>query len=306
MQRKGLLRVEGIGGQANPVAQRRNRWCLAKKASAGGICICKPTAIGFGGAELLTGTRGSDLLDTQSPYWWFVHQHYECYTAGDHQTWRLLFERRRSELIHIASGAFERGLSWLGIEGACIPDLTVLNIQLTDLCGWSVMPVKGFLPSRTFFSCLEKRIFPCTTYVRDATQLGYTSEPDIFHDVFGHLPLYCQSQYRDYVQRLGRLAKLARTDEQLSLLAQTYWFTVEFGLIREGTETRVYGSGLLSSTADCQMALGPHCQRRRFQLDDVLAQPVSTDTLQKVLFVIDSYDELESTIAELEGRLLSS
>jgi phenylalanine-4-hydroxylase len=215
-----------------------------------------------------------------------------------------LFEKRRAELSNIASGAFTQGLAALMLDESRIPELTDLSARVNALYGWSVMPVRGFLPSRVFFGCLSRKLFPSTSYIRDKHCLDYTPEPDIFHDVFGHLPMFWHPQYRDFVHHIGQLAPYLVTDQQLELLSRVYWFTVEFGLVQERSSIHVYGSGLISSFADCQIALGPYCDRKPFNLDEVLAQPVESDQLQKVLFFLDSFDQLGSISHELEQRFL--
>ena len=139
--------------------------------------------------------------------------------------------------------------------------------------------------------------------MRPRAQLDYLPEPDIFHDVFGHVPLHADPVFADFLQRFGALAAAAASDEQTDLMARLFWFTVEFGLVREGGRVKVYGSGLVSSHGDAANALGPECERRPFSLEAVFAQPYEIDRLQDALFVVDSFDQLFAAVDEARARL---
>jgi phenylalanine-4-hydroxylase len=139
--------------------------------------------------------------------------------------------------------------------------------------------------------------------VRPREQLDYLPEPDIFHDVFGHVPLHADPVFADFLQRFGALAAAAASDEHTELMARLFWFTVEFGLIREQGRVKVYGSGLISSHGDAANALGPDCERRPFSLDAVFSQPFEIDRFQDVLFVIESFDELFGAVDAAYARL---
>jgi len=234
---------------------------------------------------------------------WAVRQEYGEYSSHEHHSWKLLFDRRVGQLRDVASDRYFVGLEAVGLKAERLPRLDSLSARLALLCGWAIVPVRGFLPARTFFDSLSRRRFPSTTYIRDLNQRDYTPQPDIFHDIFGHIPLYTDFQYRDFVRQIGRLSHSMQTEQQIELLAQVYWFTVEFGLVREMGQTKVYGSGLISSSADCALALSSECERRPFNLKEVLAQPVEYDRLQTVLFEIDSFEQLSSIALELENLL---
>ena len=156
--------------------------------------------------------------------------------------------------------------------------------------------------SADFFRCLARRRFPTTLTVRPRAQLDYLPEPDIFHDVFGHVPLHAHPAFADFLQEFGALASEAATEEETTAMARLFWFTVEFGLVHEAGRVKIYGSGLISSHGDAANALGPGCQRRPFSLDAVLAQPFDIDRLQDVLFVVESYDQLFEAVATLRAR----
>ena len=168
---------------------------------------------------------------------------------------------------------------------------------------WSAVGVSGFLPARDFFGCLAGRRFPTTVTVRPREQLDYLPEPDIFHDVFGHVPLHANPVFARFLQRFGAIASSASSAEQTEAMARLFWFTVGFGLVRERGAIKVYGSGLISSAGDAANALGDGCDRRPFTLEGVMAQPFEIDRLQEVLFVIESYEQLFD-VADHAARML--
>jgi phenylalanine-4-hydroxylase len=233
----------------------------------------------------------------------FIEQRWTAYTPEEHAVWGLLFDRRMTALERTGSRLFLEGAARIGLRRDQVPDLAEVNARLGARTGWAAVPVAGFLPAREFFQCLARRRFPTTVSVRPRSQLDYLPEPDIFHDVFGHVPLHAHPVFADFLQRFGRVATAAETDEQVEAMARLFWFTVEFGLIREQTEIRVYGSGLISSQGDAARALGPDCERRPFSLDGVLSQSFVIDRLQEVLFTIDSFEQLFAAVAAAERRL---
>jgi phenylalanine-4-hydroxylase len=229
-------------------------------------------------------------------------QDWAGYSDADHLVWATLYARRMPTLRQTASRVFLRGVDDIGLESECIPELTVLNRRLSRRTGWRAVPVSGFLPAPQFFQSLARREFPTTVTIRPAERLDYVPEPDIFHDVFGHVPLHADPVFADFLQRFGALAAAARNAEETERMARLFWFTVEFGLILEKDGVRAYGSGLISSHADAANALGPDCEHRPFDLDQVLRQPFRIDDLQPVLFVVESFNQLFEGVAELEAR----
>ena len=232
----------------------------------------------------------------------FVEQRYERYDAEAHEVWRILSERRMTTLRDTGSEVFLRGIERIGLELDRVPDLAGVNRRLAAATGWAAVGVTGFLPAAQFFRCLANRRFPTTLAVRPRAQLDYLPEPDIFHDVFGHVPLHAHPAFADFLQEFGALAAESATEAETTAMARLFWFTVEFGLVREGGRVKIYGSGLVSSHGDAANALGPSCDRRPFELDAVLAQPFEIDRLQDVLFVVDSFDQLFEAVATLRRR----
>ena len=232
----------------------------------------------------------------------FVAQDYGRYTDEDQDVWHTLVRRRLAALESTASRVFLDGVDRIGLAPDRVPDLDDVNRRLAPVTGWSAVGVEGFIPAAQFFACLAARRFPTTLAVRPRAQIDYVPEPDIFHDVFGHVPLHADRAFGDFLQRFGTLAAAARTEAESTAMARLFWFTVEFGLVREAGATRIYGSGLISSQGDAENALSSACDRRPFALDDVIRQPFEIDRLQPVLFVVDSFHQLFDAVETLSRR----
>ena len=228
-----------------------------------------------------------------------TRQQWYAYTVEQHAAWAALYARRMPALRSTASTVFLRGADAIGLGEQRIPDLALLNRRLVARTGWSAMPVTGFLPAGDFFHCLGQRRFPTTVAIRPLDRLDYTPEPDIFHDVFGHVPLHADPVFADFLQRFGELAAAASDADATERLARFFWFTVEFGLVREAGEVKLFGSGLISSSAEAVHALGPECERRPFVLEHVLDTAFRIDHLQPVLYVVDGFDRLFEAVEEL-------
>ena len=232
----------------------------------------------------------------------FVQQEYAAYGAEAHDVWRILYERRMATLGETGSSVFLDGMRRIGLSPDRVPELARVNEALGARTGWAAVGVRGFIPAAQFFRCLSQRRFPTTLIVRSREQLDYLPEPDIFHDVFGHVPLHSHPVFADFLQRFGQLAAGSRSEEETTQMARLFWFTVEFGLIQERGATRIYGSGLISSHADAANALSDACERRPFDIDAVLEQPFEIDKLQQVLFEIESFDQLFEAVRTIEAR----
>ncbi len=232
----------------------------------------------------------------------FTTQDWASYTPQQHGVWSELYDLRMAELRETGSRVFLKGADAIGLRRDRVPDLNEVNQMLGDLTGWNAVPVTGFIPAMEFFACLAERRFPTTVIVRPREKLEYLEEPDIFHDVFGHVPLHADPVFADFLQQFGRIAARVIEEDDVRRMARLFWFTVEFGLVREDGAIKLYGSGLISSVADGANALGPKCDRRPFDLDAVLNQPFEIDHLQDVLFVIDSFDQLFEAVDELARR----
>ncbi len=233
----------------------------------------------------------------------FIEQKWGDYTPAQHDVWRILYERRMEQLVDNGSKVFLDGAEVIGLRRDSVPNLAGVNAQLGAITGWEAVPVGGFLPAREFFACLARRKFPTTITIRPREHLDYLPEPDIFHDVFGHVPLHSDPAFGDFLQHYGKAASAAESDADVLRMTRLFWFTIEFGLVREDGKVKVYGSGLISSHGDAANALGPNCDRRPFSLDAVFEQHFEIDHLQDVLFVVESFDQLFEAVTEAERRL---
>lgn len=236
----------------------------------------------------------------------FLAQDYTQYDAEAHAVWRMLYERRVEALRDTGSAIFLQGMEAIGLSADRIPELADINRRLATRTQWAAVGVNGFIPAAQFFRCLAHRRFPTALKVRPRTQLDYLPEPDIFHDVFGHVPMHSDPIFADFLQRFGSLGSGAASEEDTVALARLFWFTVEFGLIRENGEVKIYGSGLISSQSDAANALGPRCRRQPFCLDTVLQQPFQIDKHQDVLFILESLDQLFDAVSTIQARRLST
>jgi phenylalanine-4-hydroxylase len=232
-----------------------------------------------------------------------IAQHPERYRPSDHQAWRTVFERRMAELREDGSRAFLAGSATLGLREDRVPSLDALNAQLEPLTGWRSVAVPGYLPPRSFFAFLARRRFPTTISVRPLDRLDYLPEPDILHDVFGHLPLLTDPVYADFLQAYGETALDVTDPERSEGLARLFWFTVEFGLVREEGALKLYGAGLLSSPGEGRHALrSAEVERRPFDLEAVLDTPFEIDHFQPVLYVLERFEELRDAMQTLRAR----
>jgi phenylalanine-4-hydroxylase len=222
-----------------------------------------------------------------------VEQEPDSYTAQDHRTWRTLFARQTELLKGRVVPEYYAGLEALGITSAAIPDFAEMNRVLTRATGWSVVAVPGLVPDAVFFSHLAARRFPAGYWIRSPEQLDYIEEPDVFHDVFGHVPLLMQPRYADYMAAYGRAGLAYAGDAALENLARLYWYTVEFGLMRTPAGLRIFGAGILSSAGESIYALeSPQPLRIAFDCERALRTRYEIDHYQGIYFVLSGYDDL--------------
>jgi phenylalanine-4-hydroxylase len=231
---------------------------------------------------------------------WTIDQAWERYSATEHRVWTTLYERQKDLLPGRACDAFLRGLDALNLHRGGIPDFARINPELTRLTGWSVVAVPGLVPDAVFFDHLANRRFPAGQFIRDPAKLDYLSEPDIFHDVFGHVPMLTDPVFADYMQAYGQGGLRASHLHHLHHLARLYWYTVEFGLLASPAGLRIYGAGIVSSRAETLFALDdPSPHRLGFELERVMRTPYRIDDFQQVYFVTPSLEELlAATLAD--------
>ena len=226
-----------------------------------------------------------------------VVQCWEAYTPAEHATWNSLYLRMLPLWRQYATPPFLRGLDALQLNPDRIPRLADVNRCLRPLTGFRAQPVAGYLAAPDFFECLRRREFPTTVSIRDASTLDYLPEPDIFHDVAGHVPMHTDPVFADVLARFGecarRVGQTGDKDVAMQALSRFFWFTIEFGLMRSGNSLKAYGSGLLSSHGELKHALESDAVRRLpFDMDQVIAQPFEIDHYQPVLFYVDSFEHL--------------
>lgn len=219
-------------------------------------------------------------------------QDFDAYTAADHDTYRRLYERQSALLPGLASDAFIQALPSLGARDR-IPRFDEINERLLRATGWEIVGVPGLIPEVPFFSLLANRKFPVTDWIRKPEEFDYIVEPDIFHDLFGHVPLLFNPVFADYVQRYGQGGLKAHELGACEMLSRLYWYTIEFGLIRQQDGLRAYGAGILSSSGELPYAVrSPEPQRLPLQLERTMRTRYKIDTFQQTYFVIDSFDQL--------------
>lgn len=240
-------------------------------------------------------------LSASAPY--LTEQRYDEYTPEQHEIWAELVRRRRSQIEAAARREYLEGFSIIGLEDDRLPNLGKISARLKPRTGWSATPVSGFLPGEAFFEMLAARMFPTTTRIRPRDSLDYIPEPDIFHDVFGHVPMHAHRVFADFLQHYGAVCAGLKDHEQLERIGRLFWYTVEFGLIRQGGEVKVYGSGVISSQGECTNVLNGGCKIADFRLEDVLSTPVVVDHIQRKLFAIESFDQVYEAMHTAEKQL---
>ncbi len=222
-----------------------------------------------------------------------IPQDWAAYTAADHAMWDTLFARQAALLPGRAAGAFLAGLDVLRLSKPGIPDFTELSERLTRLTGWRVVAVAGLVSDEVFFRHLANRTFVAGRFIRRPEQIDYLQEPDVFHDVFGHVPLLADPVFADYMQAYGEGGVRSLSFNALHRLARLYWYTVEFGLVREAGALRLYGAGIVSSHAESLFALDdPSPNRIGFDLPRVMRTAYRIDDYQQTYFVIESFEDL--------------
>ncbi len=224
---------------------------------------------------------------------WTIDQGWSAYTADEHAVWKTLFERQSKLLPGRACDAFVAGMRQLPIGPEQIPDFRVLSEVLMRHTGWQIVAVPGLVPDEVFFDHLANRRFPAGNFIRKADELDYLEEPDVFHDVFGHVPMLMNPVIADFVQAYGVGGLRAQQLGVLPQLARVYWYTVEFGLVQQKDGLRIYGSGIASSYTESVFALDDASPNRiGFDLERVMRTNYRIDDFQEVYFVLDKLDDL--------------
>ena len=222
-----------------------------------------------------------------------IDQDWSSYSAAEHDRWDRLFKRSRAILHDRACDEFLAMMHALKLSESGIPDMERLSDRLEKLTGWRVVPVAELVPDEVFFNHLANRRFPAGAFIRSEPEMDYLEEPDVFHDVFGHVPLLANPVYANFMQAYGKGGQRAISLGRLTNLARLYWYTVEFGLIRTAAGLRIFGAGIMSSTTESVFALesdSPH--RIGFDLERVMRTKYLIDDFQQTYFVIESFEKL--------------
>jgi len=236
---------------------------------------------------------------------WTVPQGWGHYTVAEHALWDRLFRQQCGLLRSRVTPEFRDGVKLLGLDEPGIPDFERLSEKLLKLTGWRVVAVPGLVPDEVFFEHLANRRFVSGSFLRKPEQVDYLQEPDVFHDVFGHVPLFAHPVFADYLQAYGQGGQRAQGLGVLPLLARLYWYTVEFGLVRSAAGLRIYGAGIISSRTESLFSLDdPSPNRLGFDLRRVMRTRYRIDDFQQTYFVIDSFEDLlEQTLRTDFGPL---
>lgn len=264
----------------------------------------------------MTTTRAPFIEEARSNEQLYIEQPYDLYSEENHEAWRQLYKRMVPRWEKYANPKFLEGVSNLALDAHNVPKLDDINKFLEPLSGFIAKAVSGYVPAYLFFDCLRQRAFPTTITIRDGKTLDYLPEPDIFHDVAGHVPMHTDRTFADVLVRFGEVARTAarwaqdikdeeervhRVESIVKAMARFFWFTIEFGLMRKPGGLCVYGSGILSSYGEIEYSIeSPNAQRYPFQLEWVVNQYFEIDHYQHLYFIVDSFDHLFSEVDRLE------
>jgi phenylalanine-4-hydroxylase len=270
----------------------------------------------------LTTTKSPFIEQSRAKGEIYIEQPYELYSDENQQTWRRLYSRIKPRWEKFANRKFLQGVNNLALNPNDVPKLDDVNRFLCPLSGFRAKAVSGYVPAFIFFDCLRNREFPTTITIRDGSKLDYLPEPDIFHDIAGHVPMHTDKVFADVLVRFGEFAReaanhvknipdeherLVHIESILKALARFFWFTIEFGLMRDkpgSSDIKVYGSGLLSSYGEIEHAVtSPAVQRYPIQLEWVINQYFEIDHYQPLLFIVESFDHVFELVDTLERWL---
>jgi phenylalanine-4-hydroxylase len=235
----------------------------------------------------------------------FKQPHTLRYSAQDQLVWKVLFDRQTALLHRRAAPAFSQGLAKLGLRREAIPDLEVLSAEVQRHTGWQLVPFGRSIGLDAFFERLAQRQFPVVTRIRPMRDFDFSAEPDLFHDLFGHVPMLLEKAVADFLQVLGQAASTLTADSEVTRaqLWALYFFTAEFGLVLHEDQPRLYGAGLLSSAGEIHHCVNEQTPRPTFDLATVLRTPVLDTRFQDQYFVLPSWEQLSDSVAELTGLL---
>ena len=231
-----------------------------------------------------------------------MQQHYDQYTTEDHAVWQILFERQVKNLQGKACDLYLDKLEALApaLQAKAVPRFDDLNAVLLSATGWQIQVVPGLIPPADFFALLADRRFCSSTWLRTRAQLDYLEEPDMFHDIFGHVPLLMDTGYADMMQQIGELGVAAAHDpEKLDEIERLYWFTIEFGVLQRGDERQIYGAGILSSFGEAKEIVEPEAIIKPWDVKELMQTPFDKSMIQPYYYGLPDWETLPKVIAEI-------
>lgn len=233
-----------------------------------------------------------------------LEQAYDKYTAEDKQVWKILFNRQMKQLQTVADESYLQGIIDVGFKAEEIPDFRTVNKRLLQATGWQIVVVPGIIDQANFFTMLANKQFPSSTWLRPMKSLDYLSEPDMFHDAFGHMPLLMNTVFCSFFQAIGKLGlKYIDNPDIVEKLGRIYWFTVEFGLIQNTDELKIYGAGIISSSGETVHCRSEAPERKPFSILEIMNTDFDNTVIQNKYFVIESFEQLSKSIKELEQEI---
>ena len=231
-------------------------------------------------------------------------QIYKNYTKEDFKVWNILFNRQLKNLEGIVADEFIIALKDLNFKAEKIPNFIEVNNTLKNITGWSIKTVPNISPPEQFFSFLSRKKFTTTCWLRSMNQIDYLEEPDMFHDVFAHVPLLSNKDYTNFFKEIGEIAVSVINDPvKLKKLQRIYWFTIEFGLIKRNNNFKIYGAGIISSKEESQNVLSSKSKKKKFDVNTIMNHSFRIDVVQDIYYYIDSFEELTSSINEIRKNI---
>ncbi len=233
-----------------------------------------------------------------------TEQVYSNYTKQDFNVWKILFDRQMKQLKPIVSESYLSALEEVNFSADKIPNFVEVNQRLKSSTGWSLHVVPNISPQKEFFEFLSKKQFTATCWLRTTEQLDYIEEPDMFHDVFAHVPLLSNKSYCDFFKGISDIAlDYIDNPRAIELLGRIYWFTIEFGLKNENNELKIYGAGIISSAGETKHCLSKESEKINFDVKTILNTDFRTDIMQEKYFVIESFEQLYNSLPEIRIQL---
>lgn len=231
-----------------------------------------------------------------------LQQQYDAYTNEDEAVWKFLFERQLPTLQKVAATEYIAGLKNIAFNPNEIPNILKTNTLLAQQTGWQLVVVPGIIKEPDFFNLLSQKKFPATTWLRKKDLLDYLPEPDMFHDVFGHVPLLTHYHFTEFFQAIGLLGMQNLHQENIvAMLGRLYWFTVEFGLIKTNNETKIFGAGIISSFSETIFSLSPKPTHLPYDVELIMNRNYENDHIQDTYYVIDSFEQLYHSIEDIKN-----